>query len=244
MIAMKRVVGAELLKVGTVRSYQISVALGAAAVAAMAAAMAMIAGRDSSLWTPQPVALPMEYFAYVMMILGVLVVTADASSGAAAVMASLVPDRWRVDLSKYTAMAIVALLAGALAAILVFVADWIGLGIGFGSITTREAVEVNLAGLAAVPLLAILGVAFGILVRSTSAAISLLLLWSFLVETVLVFTIPEEYAAYLPFKTIGGSRAVLDELGPGSGLLVLSGYVVLLVAVAAFLQRRRDSVVP
>ena len=244
MTSMTRVIEAEFLKVRTVRNYQIAVAVGVLAVAVMAAGMAVSAGRDAPIWTAQPVALPLEYFAYVMMILGILMVTTDASSGAAAVMATLVPDRWRIDVSKYIVIALLSALTGAVSAVLVFVADWIGLGIGLDAVTTSEALQTYLTGVGAIVLGGVLGVALGTLLRSTSAALSLLLLWSFLVETVLVFSLPEEYAAYLPFKTIGGSRDLLDELGPWEGLLIFTGFIVVLTVVSTVVQRRRDSVVP
>lgn len=104
MIPMSRVVAAELFKLCSIRSYRWAVPAAALAVAIAAAVMAAVGPDDAgSPWDPDPVALPLEYFAYVMMILGALTVTADLSSGTAAVTESMVPWRSRLVYAKYLA---------------------------------------------------------------------------------------------------------------------------------------------
>lgn len=253
MIPLTRVVAAEVYKLRSIRSYRWSVVL--AAVAVVLAAGVMSAVVDSTVvngtvvdgtggtFEPDPIALPLEYFAYAMMIIGVLAVTSDIASGTAAITDSLVPWRIKVVVGKYLASGGLAVLASLAVGALVLLADWLGSGADTASMVSLDALSVTAAGLATVCLATVLGVAFGILVRSTAAAVSLLLLWSFLIETVLIFVIPERWAAFLPFKTIGGSRLLMGELSAGAGLAVFALYTAALVVVASLFQLRRDSAV-
>jgi len=244
MIPMSRVVAAELFKLCSIRSYRWAVPAAALAVAIAAAVMAAVGPDDAgSPWDPDPVALPLEYFAYVMMILGALTVTADLSSGTAAVTESMVPWRSRLVYAKYLAAGGLSVLATLVVGPLVVAAAWLGSGASAATVFSPAAMSVALAGLGAVCLAAVLGVAAGIVLRSTAAAVSLLLLWSFLVETVLVFVIPERVGAYLPFKTIGGSRILMDQIGAGTGLAVFALFTGLAVGLAAVIRSRRDAAV-
>lgn len=244
MIPMSRVVAAELFKLCSIRSYRWAVPAAALAVAIAAAVMAAVGPDDAgSPWDPDPVALPLEYFAYVMMILGALTVTADLSSGTAAVTESMVPWRSRLVYAKYLAAGGLSVLAALVVGPLVLAAAWLGSGASAATVFSPAAMSVALAGLGAVCLAAVLGVAAGIVLRSTAAAVSLLLLWSFLVETVLVFVIPERVGAYLPFKTIGGSRILMDQIGAGTGLAVFTLFTGLAVGLAAVIRSRRDAAV-
>ncbi|WP_213456306.1 hypothetical protein [Rhizomonospora bruguierae] len=244
MIPMSRVVAAEVFKLCSIRSYRWAVPASALAVVIAAAVMAAVRpGGGGGVWDPDPVALPLEYFAYVMMVIGALTVTADLSSGTAAVTESLVPWRSRLVYAKYLAAGGLAVVAALVVGVLVVAADWLGSGASATTVFSPAAMGVVLAGLGAVCLAAVLGVATGVLVRSTAAAVSLLLLWSFLVETVLIFVIPERVGAYLPFKTIGGSRVLMEQIGAGTGLAVFALYTALAVGLAALVRSRRDAAV-
>jgi hypothetical protein len=240
MISPTRVAAAEVLKLRSIRSYRLTVLGAALSVVALAGIMAAVSGSGATAWDAQPVALPLEYFAYVMMIIGVLLVTGDIASGTAAITGSLVPWRSRVVLGKYLAGGGVALAAALVVGAAVLVADGVGTRTGLDTLFSGEALAVTLSGLAAVPVAAVIGVAFGMLLRFTSSAVSLLLVWSFLLETILVFIVPERFGAFLPFKTFGGSRLLLDELGAVEGLAVFSLYAAALVVLAAFVESRRD----
>lgn len=243
MIPLTRVVSAEVYKLRSIRSYRWSVLLAAVVVVIAAGVLSAVVDGGGGAFEPDPIALPLEYFAYAMMIIGVLAVTSDIGCGTAAITDSLVPWRVKVAAAKYLASGGLAVLASVVVGALVLVADWWGSGADPASMLSLDTLSVTAAGLAAVCLAAVLGVAFGILVRSTAAAVSLLLLWSFLIETVLIFVIPARWAAFLPFKTIGGSRMQLGELSAGAGLAIFALYTVAVVVLASVVQSRRDSAV-
>ena len=242
MIPLTRVVAAEVYNCRSIRSSMVG-SLAAAAVVLAAGVMSAVVDGSAGAFQPDPIALPLEYFAYAMMIIGVLAVTGDIGCGTAAITDSLVPWRIKVAVGKYLASGGLAVVASLVVGALVLVADWLGSGADAGSMLSLDKLSVTAAGLAAVCLAAVLGVAVGILVRSTAAAVSLLLLWSFLIETVLIFVMPARWAAFLPFKTIGGSRMQLGELSAGTGLAIFALYTVALVVVASVVQSRRDSAV-
>lgn len=242
-IPLTRMVAAEVYKLRSIRSYRWTVALAAAAVVVAAGVMSAVVDGGGGAFEPDPIALPLEYFAYAMMIIGVLAVTTDIASGTAAITDSLVPWRSRVVFGKYLASGGLAVLAAVAVGVLVLLAAWLGSGTDAATMVSSDALSITAAGVATICLATVLGVAFGILVRSTAAAVSLLLLWSFLIETVLIFVIPEQWAAFLPFKTIGGSRLLMGELSAGAGLAVFALYTAVLVTVASVCQIRRDSAV-
>lgn len=229
----------EYLRYQTLRSNLITVLCSTVAVAVMAYFIARSV--DGATIVAEPVALPMEYFAYVVMILGVLVVTSDLDTGTAVVAACLVADRVRVLAGKFVWVAALGLATAVPALGLIVLAGTIGGGTSLSGVLGADgAVPALAADLLAVPLAALLGVAVAAVVRSTALTISLLLLWSLAVETVLVFVVDERYGAFLPFKTIGGSRVAMDQLGPLEGVGVFAGYVLVAVALAVAVTVKRD----
>jgi ABC-2 type transport system permease protein len=188
-----------------------------------------------------PVALPMEYFAYVAMILGVLAVTSDLETGTAVVAACVVADRVRVLAGKFVWVAGLGLAMAVPALVLTALAGTVGTGATLSRVLGADgAVGSIVADLLAVPLAALLGAAVAIVLRSTAMTLSLLLLWSLAVETVLVFVVDERYGAFLPFKTIGGSRLAMDQLGPLEGVGVFAGYTLVAVVLAVVVTVKRD----
>lgn len=232
----------EYLRYRTLRSNLITVLGSTAAVVVMAYLIARsLDGVAGDTIVAEPVALPMEYFAYVVMILGVLAVTSDLETGTAVVAACLVADRRRVLAGKLAWVAGLGFATAVPALVLVALAGTVGDGGSPGEVLGADGVGPALvADLLAVPLAALLGAAVAVLLRSTALTISLLLLWSLAVETVLVFVVDERYGAFLPFKTIGGSRIAMDQLGPIEGLGVFAGYVLVAVGLAVAVTVKRD----
>lgn len=234
----------DYVRVRTLRSNLLIVSVSALALVAMAFTMARsMDGRSTGLIVAEPVTLPMEYLAYVVLVLAVLVVTADIEVGTAAVAASLVGDPRRVLLSKFIVAAGLSLAVAVPVLVLTVMAAAVGDGGGVGDILSSEAASAITADVLAIPLAAIIGVAVGALLRSSALSISLLLLWSLAAETVLVFVVEERYAAFLPFKTIGGSRVAMDHLGPLEGVAVFAAYALVIGALAWFVTARRSEAV-
>lgn len=238
--SLPTVTSAELFKVRSVRSTRWALPLGAVAVVSATVVLAALTIRRTGVWEPRAIALPLEYFAYLTMTVGAMSATAEFSAGTAAVSASLVPNRRRWAAGKLLAAGILGVLSAAVVAVVLVVAEWVAGG-QFGPAPTVAAIVGS--GVLASGVSAVLGAATGMLLRSTAATLTLLLFWSFLVETVLVYVIPAGVGAFLPFKTIGGSRILLDRLGPWTGLAVFAAYTVVLTGSMMFAERRRDLVV-
>lgn len=244
-VSLGRVVRSEAWKLWTLRNYAIAVVLSALVLVGLAFAMADVTADDSGLAggivVAEPVALPMEYLAYVLMVIGVLVVSADIESGTATTTAALVPGRLRVLAGKALLVAAVGLVVGLVVLALVLGAVAVGAGVSLGTLLGADGATWGLVSdVAAVPLAALLGAAVGVLLRSGALAIAVLLLWSLAVETLLVFVIDERYGALLPFKTIGGSRTMMDELSAAQGLGLFVAYVVAFAAAAALVSVKRE----
>jgi ABC-2 type transport system permease protein len=236
-----RVTAAEAHKLWTVRNYPLSIAMAGVGVVATAGVMAVATATGAGGWDPQAVALPLEYFAYTAMVVGVLVVTADNATGTALVTRALVPWRSRVELGKYLVAGVGGAVAAVVVGAMVVLAVALGSGVGPGAVLTGDPLAVTLSGVVSVAVAAVLGVAVGILLRQPTTAISLLLGWALVVETVLAFVLPPQWSAFLPFKTIGGSRLLIGQLGAWTGLLVFTLCTAALVALAALVRARRDA---
>lgn len=232
----------EYLRYRTLRSNLFTVLASTVAVVVMAYFIARsFDGGAADTIVAEPVALPMEYFAYVVMILGVLAVTSDLETGTAVVAACLVADRVRVLAGKFLWVAGLGLATAVPALVLIVLAGTIGGDSSLSGVLGADGVARSLAAdVLAVPLAALLGAAVAVVLRSTALTISLLLLWSLAVETVLVFVVDERYGAFLPFKTLGGSRVAMDQLGPLEGVGVFAAYVLVAVALAVAVTVKRD----
>lgn len=236
-----RLTQAELMKFTTVRSHLVTLVLGTAAVVAIAVAVAAAGDQPIGPAAPEPVALPMEYFAYVAMVLGVLVATSDFCSGTYRVAAGLVPRPGLLLGSKYVAGVLLGLAAAVAVLLLVMVGAALGADATMGSPFASGQWSGHLVSLLVVPVAVTIGISVGALLRSSAAAIALLLLWSLGVETVLVLLLPQDVGAYLPFKTVGASRTVVGELSEWAGFGLFALYAAALAALAFAAHVRRDA---
>jgi hypothetical protein len=108
------------------------------------------------------------------------------------------------------------------------------------SIAAAAAVSVVLA------LHALLGVGLGALVRNTTAAVTIALIWVFVVEGVLPVVLRRpDLTDLLPVGAIdavlsAGGPILVGRPSPLAGLLLLFGYAGLLVSLASVVDRRRE----
>ncbi|MET7337425.1 hypothetical protein [Nonomuraea sp. NPDC005650] len=233
---------AEIIKFRTLRSYLITAVaaivvagIGGAIMGGALDAQGNVPGLGTSV---QVITLPMEVVIYAMVVLGVLVATGDLRSGTFRITSIMAPWRNQVLAAKFSAVAAVALAV----TILALAAAWVGgliTGGGNFSPMAGDGTMLILTHLVAVPLATVLGAAVGMLLRNTAGAISALLIWALAVEAVLVYTIPAEVVAFLPFKTIGAAAANLT-LGAVPGLGMFTLYVAIAVGLAVYVHQRRD----
>ena len=95
----------------------------------------------------------------------------------------------------------------------------------------------------------VIGVGVGALVRQTAGAISLLLVWTLLVENLvqLIPRVGQDIARWMPFNNatlFSGDReltGVLEPLSTSASLGVFAGTALLIMVVATVVVRRRDA---
>ncbi|WP_199428970.1 hypothetical protein [Qaidamihabitans albus] len=189
----------------------------------------------------------------VLLVLGVLVVTTEYHWGTARTTFQAVPSRAPVLLAKATVV-------GILAAV-------VGLAVGFGSLGLAMLLEPGaelaldgaadwraVAGQGPVYLLtAVLGVGIGLLLRNTALGLAVALVWTQLVEglVVLIPTIGDDIYVWLPFfaasqfvgSDVGSPALGLGELplGPLGYGAYFAGICLLLLAAGVWTAVRRDA---
>lgn len=182
----------------------------------------------------------------VVMILGVLVASAEYGTGTIRATLAAVPSRMRVLSAKVLAFAAVTVVAGAVQAFAAFLAA--------RPILADRGIDVSLAdpdalrGVAMATLAIVgaglFGLGTGLLVRHTAGAIGAVVavIW---VVTALALLLPESWVEVqraLPANAMYGMftpSANTFAVGPATG--VFFGYVLALLAAAAILLHRRDA---
>jgi ABC-2 type transport system permease protein len=187
----------------------------------------------------------------IALIVGILSVTTEFRHQTIGRTFQLAPSRARVLVAKLIASVAYALvlvtLALALTAVMLAIAAGINdVGLSWGPEATRALWQAPV-GFA---LNAMLGVAVGALLRSQVVAISVTLVWLFVVESLFFFLIPS-VARFLPFAAlealfVDSSSDVIDmgvtyaPLDPGLALLVFLGYVTAACVAAGVHLTRGD----
>jgi ABC-type transport system involved in multi-copper enzyme maturation permease subunit len=182
-------------------------------------------------------------------VLGVLVISSEYSTGMIRTTFTAVPQRIRVLTAKVVVFAAVAL---AVALVACFVAFGVGQSIfaskganvSLGDSGVLRAVVGSAIYLTAVGLI---GLALGTLLRRTAGAIATLF-GLLLVAPALSQALPSPWdtdvGKFLPSgagTALFSVRPKSDILSPGAGLAVLAVYVVVALAAAAFVLKRRDA---
>lgn len=187
----------------------------------------------------------------IVLIVALLSMTTEFRHGTIGRTLQITPSRTRVLTGKLVAATVyaVAFLAAGLVlvAILLLVGGLVaGTGVQPGS-ETLEAVWFGLVGLA---LTAWFGVALGALIRSQVVAITVTLVWLFVVETAVGAFAPS-VGQWLPFNALNAvfvseeaaaamGGAAPELLAPLTGLAVFVGYTVVSAVAAVALMRTRD----
>jgi len=185
-------------------------------------------------------------------VLGVLVITAEYSSGMIRTSFTAVPQRGSLLAVKATVFALVTFVVAALTAFATFFASQailnrgtLNLGV---SITSPHALRIVIGAALYLTVCSLLGVALGALLRSTAAAVTALAGLLFILPILMNF-LPVSWhrdaiAQWLPSNA--GIQIIEKTtqpllLSPWVGLAVFAGWVVLAFAAALVLLRRRDA---
>jgi ABC-2 type transport system permease protein len=189
--------------------------------------------------------------AIIVLVVALLAMTTEFRHGTIGRTLQLTPSRTRVLGSK--------LAVGVVYAVVFFLASLVVVGVLLllGSVTQDASLQVGgevgrslWQGLVGLALNGIFGVAVGALIRSQVVAITLLLVWLFVVENLFAALWPG-IARWLPFQALNAlflSEEVLANvpegmvapLEPTLALAVFLGYVLVASATAGTLMRVRD----
>lgn len=242
---MSCLIRSELLKLRTTRTF-LGVVLAAVGLVALIVGLssALAPAEELSAVEQLDTAGLAQPFA---LVLGILAVSTEFRHGTITPALLTVPDRARLVVAKLVAHVLAGLALGltayGVAAVLVAVVlplrDVSGMSIGDG-------IEQVAGGVAAIALLATLGVGVGALVRNQVGAVIAGLAWLFVIEPLLV-ALPsvggeiEEYGiggaiTAVSASTFGGGT----DLGQIAGGLLLLAYAALFAIVGTVVLRRRD----
>lgn len=180
-----------------------------------------------------------------VLVLGILVVTGELRHGTITQTFLLTPRRPRVVGAKLAAMGVVGLAFGVAASAvnLAVALPWLAIKDVSVDVLGGDVAPVLLAGTLSAALYGLIGVGLGALIRNQVAAVVVALVWSFILESLLVSLLPA-VGKWLPQGAARGlSQETLTDgslLPPWAGGLVLVAYAVAFAAIGARLLVRRD----
>lgn len=254
---MTALVAAEVRKLTTVRTTWALTGVGMVLVA-LGASMWVFAERFTGPFTgtDREIAAALDQIgsqAVIVLVVAILLVSTEFRHGTIGRTLQLVPSRTRVLTSKVVGGAIYGAVFFALGLVVVAIVLLIGQAVRdvapeIGSATLSSLWK----GPTGLMLNAVLGVAIGALLRSQVIAITVTLVWLFVVENLVNALLPE-LARWLPFQVLNavflsdevvsrmpeGSMRVLP-LDPPVALAVFLGYVLVAIVAAGILMRKRD----
>ena len=260
-VTHRRVFRSEWIKLRTVRSTTVGLGLAALAAVLLGVMFSSIAGSGGTtggagpgpaMTSSDPVALSLAGFHLTQLIvgvLGVLVVTAEYSTGMIRTTFAAVTRRLSVLEAKVVVFGGVTL---AVMAVVAFIAFFAGQAVYTGSsataaITDSGVLRAVLGTAVYTAGIGLMGIALGFLLRSTAAGVGVLLA-GILVIPLLVGLVPGTIGDWLykllPSQAGSAFTSVTsqsDLLSPGAGALVFGLWLVGLLVAAAVVVRRRDA---
>jgi ABC-2 type transport system permease protein len=195
-----------------------------------------------------------QFSLVVMMVMAALAVTTEYRFSTIRVSFQAVPNRTALLLAKTTVVALLAAVVGEVTAFASWaMAKLIHPNVGLALSTAQE--WRNVAGMGLVyAVTAVIAVAVGILVRQTAGAVAILLIYTLLVENlvVLIPKIGESIQKWMPFTEannflVAGSadagRRGIEHmpLGAWPSLLYFAGIAAVLMTIALVTANRRDA---
>lgn len=251
MITFRRVTRSEWTKLWSLRSTWISLAVVAALVVFFGLVQSYLTSRHPADPGHDAVSAAMNGFGlapFAIGVLGVLVISAEYSTGMIRATLSAVPNRLAVLWAKALVFGAVTFGVTLAAALVVFVCSQLLFlsGTRLSASLGDHGVLRSLVGAALyASLFGVLSLGLGALLRNTAAGITAMVGLLLLLPGLIHFLAPHGTAGrYLP-GTAGQAIMSLtrpaDVLGPWAGLAVLCAYPVVALGGAAFLLARRDA---
>jgi ABC-2 type transport system permease protein len=179
-------------------------------------------------------------------VLGVLVVTSEYSSGTIRATLAAIPKRPLVLVAKAATFGLTALVAGELVTLAGFLAGaaFVHGGVPRPSLSQPGVLRaVALSGVY-LCLIGLIGLALGVIVRHSAAAITALVALVFVAPLAGLAATPA--GQYLPeliyANSLGATKPVQGfTLSPWAGLAIIAAYAVILLALGGWLLTRRDA---
>jgi ABC-2 type transport system permease protein len=237
----------EWIKLISLRANLVILGVAAALAGLIAAALAM-SNTDPTLTASELYIYPLPLIATLAIVTGILMFTGEAQHGTLAVTLAARPSRW-VIVSAKSAMALMAgLMLGATGMVAGFAGAVLG-GIAVGDASAM--VSRSAWALLYIALAALIGLGVGMIVRHSAGAISGLLMWSFVIESLFAPALPDRLVHFLPFsagyrlldagKNFEAPVKIADALARGQYALIFGGYALTLLAIGTVLLYRRDT---
>jgi hypothetical protein len=237
----------EWIKLTALRANKVILVLTAVTGAVIAGALAATA-TDPALTASELFIYPLPLVAMLASVVGILMFTGEAQHGTLAVALVARPARWVIVVAKTIIATSVGLALGATGMVAGFAGAAVGgVPLGTGSALTSRA----LWALLYIVLAALIGLGVGMIVRHTAGAITGLLMWSFVIESLFAPAIPQGVRHFMPFSA--GYRlldagpnfeapvAIADLLARPQYALIFGGYAVISLGIGTLLLYRRDS---
>jgi ABC-2 type transport system permease protein len=186
--------------------------------------------------------------AVLAMIMGTLTFTSEAQHGTLAAAVAAQPARWVSVASKTTVAASFGLAMGILG-----MAGGLGGAIlgGLPKGDTSAMASTALWGLLLTTLAPVLGLGVGMIVRHSAAAVSILLVWPFVLENIVRALVPVSASRYMPFSAANNMlgiamatdtpESIAAALTPFQNSVLFGGYACALLAIGTTLFYRRDT---
>ncbi|HSM65400.1 MAG TPA: hypothetical protein VK860_03750 [Ilumatobacteraceae bacterium] len=186
--------------------------------------------------------------AVLAMIVGTLMFTSEAQHGTIAAAVAAQPARWVIVASKTTVAASFGLAMGILG-----MAGGLGGAIlgGLPRGDTSGMASTALWGLLLTTLAPVLGLGVGMILRHSAAAVSIVLVWPFVLENIVRALIPASTARYMPFSAANNMLGIASAtdtpeslaaaLTPLQNAVLFGGYAVALLAIGTTFFSRRDT---
>lgn len=186
--------------------------------------------------------------AVLAMIMGTLTFTSEAQHGTMATAVAAQPARWVTVASKTTVAASFGLAMGILGMIGGLSGAILG---GLPQGDTSGMASTALWGLLLTTLAPVLGLGVGMILRHSAAAVSILLVWAFVLENIVRALVPVSTARYMPFSAANNMLGIASAtdtpeslaaaLTPFQNAVLFGGYAFALLAIGTTLFSRRDT---
>jgi hypothetical protein len=237
----------EWIKLSSLRANKVILGLTAAIGAVIAGGLAMT-NTDPTVTASELFIYPLPLVAMLAAVAGILMFTSEAQHGTLAVALAARPARWVLVAAKVVTAATVGAVLGVTGMIAGFGGAAVGgVDLGSGSHLVSRAAW----ALAYIVLAALIGLGVGMIARQSAPAITGLLMWSFVVESLFAPMLPDGVRHALPFSA--GYRlldagpnfeppvVIAHQLGRPQYAVIFGCYALVSLAVGTVLLYRRDS---